>query len=47
VGLGGRVPKLATCVLGLRIVGMVFGLRRIERGRGVVAEPWDDDDDEI
>ena len=46
MGLGGCVPKLATCVLGLRIVGMVFGLRRIERGRGVVAEPWDDDDDE-
>ena len=25
---------------------MVFGLHRIERGRGVVAEPWDDDDDD-
>ena len=46
MGLGGCVPKLATCVLSLRIVGMVFGLRCIERGRGVVAEPWDDDDDD-
>jgi hypothetical protein len=47
VGLGGRVPELATFVLGLRIADTVFGLRRIERERGAVAEPFEDDDDEI
>lgn len=47
MGLGGRVPELATFVLGLRIADTVFGLRRIERGRGAVAEPFEDDDDEI
>ena len=47
MGLGGRVPELATFVLGLRIADTVFGLRRIERGRGAVAEPLEEDDDEI
>lgn len=34
LGLGGRVPELATFVQGFRIVDTMFGLRRIVRGGG-------------
>ena len=46
MGLGGRVPELATFVPGLRMADTVFGLRRRERGGGgAVDEPFEEEEE--